>query len=71
MLRFAKNRILTTENYIMALVRLHLAHGKVSLTVMARVFIFFCVLERYHSLDTKMKTNPLSLEEMILMTIYS
>lgn len=27
--------------------------------------------ERYHSLDTKMKTNPLSLEEMILMTIYS
>lgn len=27
--------------------------------------------ERYHSLDTKMKSNPLSLEEMILMTIYS
>lgn len=27
-LRFAKNRILTTENYIMALVRLHLAHGE-------------------------------------------
>ncbi|XP_018324293.1 calpain-9 isoform X2 [Agrilus planipennis] len=52
-LRFAKNRILTTENYIMAMVRLHLAH------------------ERYHSLDTKMKSNPLSLEEMILMTIYS
>ncbi|CAH0563874.1 unnamed protein product [Brassicogethes aeneus] len=52
-LRFAKNRILTTENYIMALVRLHLSH------------------ERYHNLDTKMKSNPLSLEEMILMTIYS
>lgn len=27
-LRFAKNRILTAENYIMALVRLHLSHGK-------------------------------------------
>ena len=27
--------------------------------------------ERYHSIDTKMKGNPLSLEEMILMTIYS
>lgn len=27
--------------------------------------------ERYHSLDTKMKGNPISLEEMILMTIYS
>ncbi|XP_030759700.1 calpain-9-like isoform X2 [Sitophilus oryzae] len=52
-LRFAKNRIVTTENYIMALVRLHLAH------------------ERYHNLDTKMKSNPISLEEMILMTIYS
>ncbi|XP_077285605.1 calpain-1 catalytic subunit-like isoform X2 [Arctopsyche grandis] len=52
-LRFAKSRVLTAESYIMAMVRLHLAH------------------ERYHSLDTKMKTNPLSLEEMILMTIYS
>ncbi|XP_056640936.1 calpain-9-like isoform X2 [Diorhabda sublineata] len=52
-LRFAKNRILTAENYIMALVRLHLSH------------------ERYHNLDTKMKMNPISLEEMILMTIYS
>nr|XP_023020394.1 calpain-9-like [Leptinotarsa decemlineata] len=45
-LRFAKNRILTTENYIMALVRLHLSH------------------ERYHNLDTKMKGNPISLEEV-------
>ena len=27
-LRFAKNTILTTENYIMAMVRLHLAHGE-------------------------------------------
>ncbi|XP_068083720.1 calpain-9 [Anabrus simplex] len=52
-LRFAKNRVLTSECFIMAMVRLHLAH------------------ERYHSLDTKMKGNPLSLEEMILMTIYS
>ncbi|MPC09799.1 Calpain-2 catalytic subunit [Portunus trituberculatus] len=44
-LRFAKNRILTSEAFLMALVRLHLAH------------------ERYHSIDTKMKGNPLSLEE--------
>lgn len=27
-LRFAKNRILTSEAFLMALVRLHLAHGK-------------------------------------------
>jgi hypothetical protein len=26
-LRFAKNRVLTAEAFIMALVRLHLAHG--------------------------------------------
>ncbi|XP_068245051.1 calpain-9-like isoform X1 [Palaemon carinicauda] len=52
-LRFAKNRILTSEAFLMALVRLHLAH------------------ERFHSIDTKMKGNPLSLEEMILMTTYS
>ncbi|XP_023706060.1 calpain-1 catalytic subunit [Cryptotermes secundus] len=52
-LRFAKNKVLTSECFVMAMVRLHLAH------------------ERYHSLDTKMKGNPLSLEEMILMTIYS
>jgi len=52
-LRFAKNRVLTGESFVMALVRLHLAH------------------ERYHSIDSKMKGSPLSLEEMILMTIYS
>ncbi|XP_075234910.1 calpain-1 catalytic subunit-like [Lycorma delicatula] len=52
-LRFSRNTILTAECFVMAMVRLHLAH------------------ERYHSLDTKMKGNPLSLEEMILMTIYS
>ncbi|XP_050504274.1 calpain-3-like isoform X3 [Diabrotica virgifera virgifera] len=52
-LRFAKDRVLTAENYIMALVRLHLSH------------------DRYHNLDTKTKSNPLTLEEMILMTIYS
>jgi len=52
-LRFAKNRILTAEAFVMALVRLHLAH------------------ERYVSIDSKMKGSPLSLEEMILMTIYS
>ncbi|XP_046673592.1 calpain-1 catalytic subunit-like isoform X2 [Homalodisca vitripennis] len=52
-LRFAKNCTVSAECFVMAMVRLHLAH------------------ERYHNLDTKMKGNPLSLEEMILMTIYS
>ncbi|KAI5754596.1 hypothetical protein M8J77_009837 [Diaphorina citri] len=53
-LRFTKNKVLTWENFIMAMVRLHLAH------------------ERFHSLDTKLKGNPpLTLEEVILMTIYS
>lgn len=28
-------------------------------------------VERFHSLDAKAKANPLTLEEMILMTIYS
>ncbi|XP_071748375.1 calpain-11 isoform X4 [Lepeophtheirus salmonis] len=52
-LRFVKNKIISSESYMTVMVRLHLAH------------------ERYHSIDTKMKGNPLSLEEMILMTIYS
>ncbi|ENN74877.1 hypothetical protein YQE_08542, partial [Dendroctonus ponderosae] len=50
-LRFAKNRIVTTESYIMALIRLYLAH------------------ERYHNLDTKMKSNPISLEETLAQKI--
>ncbi|XP_023330872.1 calpain-9 [Eurytemora carolleeae] len=52
-LRFAKNRFVSSESYVTVMIRLHLAH------------------ERFHSIDTKMKGNPLSLEEMILMTIYS
>lgn len=52
-LRFSKNRFLSSESYVTVMVRLHLAH------------------ERFHSIDTKMKGNPLSLEELILMTIYS
>ncbi|CRL06199.1 CLUMA_CG019039, isoform A [Clunio marinus] len=51
--RFTKNKQITLEGYLLALVRIHLAQ------------------DRYHSLDSKAKTNPLSLEEMILMTIYS
>jgi len=52
-LRFTKSCVLSVESFLIAMVRLHLAH------------------ERYHSIDTKMKSNPISLEEMILMTIYS
>lgn len=37
-----------------------------------KLILFFNLFaERYHSLDSKAKANPLSLEEMILMTIYS
>ncbi|KAL7644070.1 UNVERIFIED_CONTAM: hypothetical protein RMT77_004882 [Armadillidium vulgare] len=52
-LRFTKNQVLNSESFLLAVVRLHLAH------------------ERFHSIDSKMKANPLSLEEMILMTTYS
>ncbi|CAG7820655.1 unnamed protein product, partial [Allacma fusca] len=52
-LRFARDAILTSESFVLAMLRLHLAH------------------ERHHALDTKTKSNPLSVEEMILMTIYS
>jgi len=52
-LRFARDAVLSSESFVLAMLRLHLAH------------------ERYHALDTKTKSNPLSLEEMILMTIYS
>lgn len=34
-------------------------------------FSFSPIPERFHSLDAKAKANPLTLEEMILMTIYS
>ncbi|KAM3957510.1 calpain-11 [Aphomia sociella] len=51
-LRYARRALLTQDDYVLALARLHLAH------------------ERYRSLDSKVKSNPLSLEEMILMTIY-
>jgi len=77
-LRFAKSRILTSECFIMAMVRLHLAHGKTTDFVKNISFILFKFIlfncwyfllhklpERYHSLDTKMsKGNPLSLEEV-------
>ena len=41
--RFAKNKLVSSENYVTVMIRLHLAH------------------ERFHSIDTKMKGNPLSL----------
>lgn len=68
-LRFAKNRILTSECFIMAMVRLHLAHGKIAkywhCNTSKPVQYTFAFPERYHSLDTKMsKGNPLSLEEV-------
>lgn len=62
-LRFAKNRVLTTENYVMAMVRLHLAHGKIVI-VELRVINLISLTERHHSIDSKIKSNPLSLEEV-------
>lgn len=52
-LRFTKNSTLTSESFLLALVKLYLAH------------------ERYSSIEKKMKENMISLEEMILMTVYS
>lgn len=70
-LRFARGTQLTEEAYIMALARLHLAHGAcppprcplpVMILKLQRRVVF--VSDRYRSLDTKMKVNPLSLEEV-------
>lgn len=58
--------------------RLHLAHGSVFFikstnfdVIFIRNLLNFAFTERFHSLDAKAKANPLTLEEMILMTIYS
>ncbi|XP_022248387.1 calpain-9-like [Limulus polyphemus] len=51
--RFAKKNVLSSEAFLLALVKLYLAH------------------ERYKTIEKKMRENTLSLEEMILMTIYS
>ena len=71
--RFAKNKLVSSENYVTVMIRLHLAHGKKKEKILYlqsnKQFLLFP--ERFHSIDTKMKGNPLSLEEMILMTIYS
>ena len=78
-LRFAKNKLVSSENYVTVMIRLHLAHGNTHLyhkmyhimNVWMYDFLKQHISERFHSIDTKMKGNPLSLEEMILMTIYS
>ncbi|KAH9628745.1 hypothetical protein HF086_003699 [Spodoptera exigua] len=72
-LRFARDARLTHEAYVMALARLHVAHGEggargagcgrgargaTSLTM--RVL----VAERFRSLDSRLKYNPVSLEEV-------
>ncbi|XP_021002623.1 calpain-9 isoform X2 [Parasteatoda tepidariorum] len=52
-LRCTKNSILTSEAYLLALVKLYLAH------------------ERFVTVEKKMKENAMTLEEMILLTVYS
>jgi len=64
---------ITVSNKVLECLVLRFAKNKVIfceayVTVMIRLHLAH---ERYHSIDTKMKGNPLSLEEMILMTIYS
>ena len=69
--RFAKNKLVSSENYVTVMIRLHLAHGNKIWKLFTSLFFTLHFSERFHSIDTKMKGNPLSLEEMILMTIYS
>ncbi|KAG8178251.1 hypothetical protein JTE90_000352 [Oedothorax gibbosus] len=52
-LRFTKNSTLTSEAYLLTLVKLYLAH------------------ERFTTVEKKMKENGMTLEEMILLTVYS
>jgi len=64
---------ITVSNKVLECLILRFAKNKTIfceayVTVMIRLHLAH---ERYHSIDTKMKGNPLSLEEMILMTIYS
>ena len=68
--RFAKNKLVSSENYVTVMIRLHLAHGMKEGNFHKLISSIY-LPERFHSIDTKMKGNPLSLEEMILMTIYS
>lgn len=68
-LRFARDAVLTSEMFVLAMLRLHLAHGESQLNLSQNdnPFIILCMSvnpERYHALDTKTKSNPLSLEEV-------
>lgn len=46
-LRFAKNRILTAEAFVMALVRLHLAHGNDTAIHLVTVIHSICFTQVY------------------------
>lgn len=52
-LRFTKNSVLSSEAFLLALVKIYLAH------------------ERFATVEKKMKENGMTLEEMILLTVYS
>lgn len=52
-LRFVKHSTLTSDAFLRAMVRIHLAH------------------DRFRNLSNRYKDNPLTLEEVILMTTYS
>jgi len=63
--RFTRSKQMTLEGYLLALVRIHLAHGKVRWCFLPKSrSITIQFTERFHNLDSKAKSNPLSLEEV-------
>lgn len=66
--RFANNKQISLEGYLMSMSRLHLAHGELRMYNFYKKMInsdsFKFIPERYHSLDAKAKANPLTLEEV-------
>lgn len=61
--RFTKNKQITLEGYLLSLVRIHLAQGKMKISKSSKIFKNFST-DRFQSLDSKAKSNPLTLEEV-------
>lgn len=65
--RFTKGKQITLEGYLLALVRIHLAHGELNFLLNVQGLTRFHS-DRFHSLDSKAKSNPLTLEEVSLLS---
>lgn len=64
--RFTKNKQITLEGYLLALVRIHLAQGIFILfSLCKKINTYLPPTDRFHSLDSKAKSNPLTLEEVL------